>query len=395
MCSSDLAKATTRDAVDATFDLTKSSGEWHNSDGLSSGAKGDELSAHLLSEHQLTDSLSELPAFRDDLDIGHYRDHLRFGECGAHDPQSTSPHSLVRQVVGVYDSAAEAQEAVRNLYDPTEYAAEGRMVVVKASDPPKGEARPGPGAVQLDAIVAHYTPRLQAALGMGLSGHSVADRWATSQPVAKGALSDAGSVARKWLGNLGVDIGALLEVLKAIYRDAFQVGVHVAAGQLGATLKATDVTASVEAVNWDTWKPGNPLAAALAKDGGLANLLDSAGLTIQGVEGTTLDRLGNALAVSLAAGDNGATTAARLDEILNDPGRAAMIAVTESARAVSVASLQTYADAGIDLWDWLPGECVLCQEMADGSPYSMSDDGPPLHPACSCATVPHVDLPGE
>jgi hypothetical protein len=199
--------------------------------------------------------------------------------------------------------------------------------------------------------------------------------------------------ARAWLVSQGVpSTQTLASVFAAMYADGFLTGVKGGYEALDSSAPASELTAIISATDWDKWTPGSPQTAALLDNGGFKALLDSADITIQGVDGTTLDRMAAILANSIANGDNMATTAKALGEVVDSESRAMMIARTETARAMVAGSMTAYRDAGIEQWNWLPGECALCLDRAAGSPYSMDDDTPPLHPGCTCAVSP-ISMP--
>ena len=211
-------------------------------------------------------------------------------------------------------------------------------------------------------------------------------------------------MARDWaLAHAVVNQKPLQYALSRIYADGYTLGVKVAKTRLTGLKKG--VTAGV--VDWATWKPGLPSAAALVKPmGGLKELLDSQKITVANeITRTKLDRIGTALSTSLSRGDTAKETAKAIDAIIADPQHALVIARTEMARAMSVASREQYQNAGVEQVEWLVAEgCADCQENADASPIPLGDEfptgdtEPPAHPNCMCAIAPVFDdsaLPAE
>lgn len=205
------------------------------------------------------------------------------------------------------------------------------------------------------------------------------------------------AAARSWLADHAtLTLDDLLAAVVAIYGDGALIGTASAAQTLGASLADLLPGAPPGAVDWsafwDAWTPGDPDAAALLNSGGLADLLGDAEVTIRGITGTTLDRLGNALADGAASGESADAIAASLAELIGDPARAYRIAVTELARAVSQASLDSYGRDGVARYDLVtsPGACVLCLDAAADGPYAVDDpEGrAPIHPTCRCAVSP-------
>lgn len=194
--------------------------------------------------------------------------------------------------------------------------------------------------------------------------------------------------------NVQPDTAALEDAVAGLVADAYASGSLALAQQKGINALPIVATAYGPAADlasyWDSWTPGSADAAALLDNGGLADLLAQADITIKGIAGTTLDRLGTLLANGAAAGDSVETISRSLMDLLDDPVRAMTIANTEVARAVSTASLDTYGANGIEQWDWVlsPGACDECVDMEGDNPHPLDDDHPPLHPNCRCAAAP-------
>jgi len=158
-------------------------------------------------------------------------------------------------------------------------------------------------------------------------------------------------------------------------------------------------------IDWSKWKPGDKPAAALLKPkGGLARLLGkNRSATIKGISKTTLDRVGRILSEGLAAGATNSSIARDfmlegIRGIADDPIRALTIATTETARAVSVATVEAYQDFGVQEYEWLALDpCEICQENNDAGPIKLGeefpsgDTEPPAHPNCRCTVLPVVD----
>lgn len=218
---------------------------------------------------------------------------------------------------------------------------------------------------------------------------------AQSSPVDDAAATAA---AQSFVGaNLTIDTSPLAEALRAVYGDGYALGALSGTEQTSATMVAgltgVDVPVSWSAF-WDGWEPGNLDAAVLLDDGGFAQLLDQADITVQGISATTLDRLGSLLAEGALNGDSVDTIARTLGDYLDDPQRAYTLANTELARAVTAASLNAYAAAEIEEWDLItsPDACPECVAIEAANPHPVTDaEGvPPVHPNCRCAASPAV-----
>ena len=185
-----------------------------------------------------------------------------------------------------------------------------------------------------------------------------------------------------------IDVDALNEALAGIYADGYLVGASAAAELSGGGVLQW-LSQLEQGVNWDTWTPGNPAAALRDAQGGLSDLLEQRGITIQGISGTTLDNLGDTISTGLANGDGVNAIRSSVLDYVDDPNRASMIARTETARAVTAATVDSYNAMGVQQVDWMtaPGCCDLCLDMEDDNPYLIDDvkDQLPLHPNCRCS----------
>lgn len=189
------------------------------------------------------------------------------------------------------------------------------------------------------------------------------------------------------------DSGELEAVLRGVFYDAYAAGAHGATQQVGG---AAVSLAGVGDVDWSAWQPGDQYGAALASNGGLARLLDKAGVTVKGIQGSLLDQLGNAIGDGVAAGDSVSTVSRSVSGIVGAGWRATMIAHTETARAITAGTLDSYAANGVGQWTWVLSEdpCEDCEDLASGGPYALTDDAPPAHPYCRCAASPVVESVG-
>lgn len=210
--------------------------------------------------------------------------------------------------------------------------------------------------------------------------------------------------ARSWARtHVRTNDDALSAALWRIYLEGFALGEDVA---LNAISKAKinkaptlDQLRRATNINWATWRAGNkPAALLVRKPRGLSNLLDNRGITIQGINRTTLDRLGTVLARALDKGWSPSKIKDEVGDLIDaDSERALTIAQTETSRAVTTASRQLYEESGVELVEWVVADpCDLCQENADVSPiridetFPSGDTEPPAHPNCVCDISPYV-----
>jgi hypothetical protein len=194
----------------------------------------------------------------------------------------------------------------------------------------------------------------------------------------------------------------MFDALQTIYVDSYTLGQDIAMSALAkAKINKAPTKAELQraiGINWNTWKPGNRAAANLIKPPrGLSSLLDRRGVMIQGINKTTLDRIGTILGRALAKGETPESVRDELEDLLDDSERALTIAQTEMSSAVCVASRELYEESGAELVEWLvAAPCDLCQENADASPigigdtFPSGDTEPPAHPNCVCDIAPYV-----
>lgn len=244
---------------------------------------------------------------------------------------------------------------------------------------------------------------------------------------------------RSWARlNVRVDSSKLAIALKQMYATGYVIGVDYAAVEVGRhglgkagngnggttppagdwalglaipgiitwggnnrALPKPDAAFSVS-FSWDSWKPGHRPAEALVRPPkGLQKIFDreiNKQVIIKGIDDTTLDRIGTSLADSLAAGEADTVLADRLSSIVDDPRRALTIAQTEMNRAMSVASMDSYGELGVEKVEWFAIQgCDLCEENAQAGPqdigieFPSGDTEPPAHPNCLCDILPYIE----
>lgn len=284
----------------------------------------------------------------------------------------------------------------------------GDDAVAKAAGSPKAPAperglhtaKQWPGWDRDLNLAAVYRGRIRQALTGAVNAAVLADEWLHGHRVAKAAYDDDTAATRRWLTDQGA-AGAVDDALLAVLGDAATEG--YALGGLSA-----QALVSGNAVDWGDWHPGDPAAAArvLGADGlgaGLQQLLDDSGITIKSVGEGRMDALAQALAGALETGESADSLARTLRGVLDDDRWAYMVAVTETNRAVSAATLDVYGTAGIPGKEWLiAGDqrvCPTCELNAGDGPIALAtaftsgDNAPPAHPLCRCAVGP-ADLPG-
>ena len=247
-------------------------------------------------------------------------------------------------------------------------------------------------------LAARRAALIRQALRESVNISAVQQEWASAHPNPESMTTEQ---ARQWARtNVRVDSEPLMAALRTLYLDSYLLGEDIAMNSIAkAKINKAPTKQQLQravGINWDNWKAGNRAAALLVnKPRGLSTLLDSRGVTIQGINRTTLDRIGTRLANALAQGLP--PSEVDLSDFFDDSERALAIAQTEMSRAVATASRQLYEESGVELVEWIVADpCDLCQENADVSPiridstFPSGDTEPPAHPNCVCDISPYV-----
>lgn len=117
-------------------------------------------------------------------------------------------------------------------------------------------------------------------------------------------------------------------------------------------------------------------------------LIERAGITIKNIDDTTQNRIYTAIRDGVTNGDNHQTISDAVNEIIDDPDRAEIIAATETNRAYNLANLDTAAENGAIGFNWItePTACIECLTLESANPHDISELPPPEHPNCMCWT---------
>jgi hypothetical protein len=300
-----------------------------------------------------------------------------------------------------------------NADEASELNEQGRLESLKKVEAPSGPTilkaasdwAKHPNHELHDIVVAHFAPKLAAALTPSKSQITAAIA-AAKNKVASDTKKAAGASEPSPIqvaaqdaiaANVKMAPDEAANILRMIYGNAYLAGAHTAVGQIGggATLSAGLEEADA-AADWSGWVPGWSAAGDLTADGGLADLLDNAGQTISSVAENMISRLGNVLADGISAGSSTDQIASDIADSVG--GNADLIANTETARAMSLATQDTYSDNDVSQFDWLAEDsaCELCLENTADGPYDVGGDPTiPEHPRCRCAYTPVINIPGQ
>ena len=269
------------------------------------------------------------------------------------------------------------------------------------------------------ALADHYAPLIGKAIYAGLSGIPAAIKQAQAKYAAAtkaaGNASGAGkpapatTAATQAVSNtVKVNQSQAEQILRYLYGDSYLAGAQAAGAQIGdgATM-IPSVSKYVGDIDWDAWEPGDAHVASYLADGGLSNLLDEGGIDIKSLLGdiyqSALDRLGNTMADGIASGLNVDQIASSIEDQVS--ANAYMIANTETARATSAATMDTYDENDVEKFNWLAEDdaCQTCRDNADDGPYNVGSQGTddsdapeqPEHPNCRCCYLPVITVDGE
>lgn len=281
----------------------------------------------------------------------------------------------------------------------------------KAADLPSAKDWPGWGPDQ--KAVAYWKPRIRRAMRGAIDSRRIAEQWIAERAVlskadepdledVEDADYDDSDITTEhdpvgWLTAHGIDLTVALAFIRELHAEGYSIGER----------SATAMVDGHASVDWSTWKPGHAAAARLIQPGGGANglerLLNEADVTIRSVAAHRMDKLAKVLSEALARGDSTDTLAGDLEDVLDDPGWADMVAVTEISRAVSAATADIYMANGITAVSWVTAAdertCMPCSVNEDTSPIRLGayfPGGvvtPPQHPLCRCCLVPEITGP--
>lgn len=222
-------------------------------------------------------------------------------------------------------------------------------------------------------LTDHYADKILVALREFLSPDAVQHVLEThvEVPVVEGIYASLRE---------GANPEALSNVMDELIRDAYAAGDMAATVQLGGSEPLS------------IWNPGTP-PEPLYADLGWEQALAQKGLRLRGISQTTIERIGEIIERGVEDGTSIYSLARDIDAYLGDYSRAEMIAHTETARMINLATERQYRINGIPQWKWIisAGACPRCAAKAD-KVFNLGDPTPPGHPRCRCAMSPVTTL---
>jgi hypothetical protein len=253
------------------------------------------------------------------------------------------------------------------------------------------------GAHKADGrIAAKNSVKIRAAIRRSIDARQIFEAYQDTQPFVTDNNVQDRARARAWaMLHVQVDTAPIKAALLKIWADGFVLGTDSATEAVAKARLATK--AGDTYIDWANWTPGNRAAALLlSPTGAFEKLLADANITSNAIAKVGYDRIGTALADSIAAGFSPQKAARVMLDKVGDPARALTIAITEQNRAMSLATVQTYKDFGLEKVEWSGANpCDICapnegQVVTLGDEFESGDTEPPVHPNCRCALLPVI-----
>jgi SPP1 gp7 family putative phage head morphogenesis protein len=254
------------------------------------------------------------------------------------------------------------------------------------------------GAHKADGrIAAKNSVKIRAALRASIDAQQIFEDYQHTHPYVSDDITQDRARARAWaMLHVQTNKEPIKAVLVKVYADGFVLG-QVSAKEAISKAKESRKAGEVY-VDWQNWKPGNRAAALLLRPtNAFKKLLDQAGIVSDNLAKVGYERIGTALADSIAAGFSPQRAAKVITEKIGDPARALTIAITEQNRAISAATIERYSDAGLEQVEWITSDpCDICapndgQIVSIGEDFNSGDSQPPVHPNCRCALLPVIE----
>ena len=203
-----------------------------------------------------------------------------------------------------------------------------------------------------------HSKAVKAAIIAGVVGVPLAIK--VAEKAAINATTDAlGIIARNAVTtHVAIDSTAMGDALAGIYAEASSAGVVSIASMLGLA----DTSAGKY----------------------IANVLQNSASVLNGIDQTTKEMIISALQDGLVSGNSTDQISTSINDVVDNPQRADLIAVTEVNRAYNAGIIDMLANSGATQFNWIVREngCTVCSEQE--GVHDIGDDTPPLHPNCQC-----------
>lgn len=254
------------------------------------------------------------------------------------------------------------------------------------------------GAHKADVrIAANNARKIQAALRQGVDAKRVIAAYRRSNPAETKNPAQDRARARSWaMLNMRINNEPLLEVLQRTWAEGFVLGEAYGDDEIQRAREAKKADTN-DYIDWDNWRPGDAATATLLRPPkAFQELLGRARVTIKDLDQTGYDRVGTALADSIAQGLSDTRAARLINDAIGNPARALSIAITETNRAMSFGAISRYQAANLEQMEWAVSDpCPECAINSGavvniGSTFPSGANQPPAHPHCRCALLPVI-----
>jgi len=252
--------------------------------------------------------------------------------------------------------------------------------------------------------VSIYAGQLREAVSGSIDTEKLAEAWTALHPSPVPQAAKALPELKAFLSRAGTAIqSALKPVLTRLWTEGWVLGSRSA-------LAAADGLADVD---WGAWKPGDYAAAEQIAGPGLRQLLAEQNIRIKSIADSRLEELSQVLEETLRSDEirrqpgtsplppflSVGDLAGRLKTVLDNPGRAELVAQAEIARAQATAARQVYAETGRTEVEVSTAEddkvCPVCAAAAKLGAHPLGAPPlVPLHPRCRCAELPVLATSG-
>lgn len=247
-----------------------------------------------------------------------------------------------------------------------------------------------------------YAGKLRHELKSAIDTRKLAEAWAALHPQGFTAKALDPSLQAFLARARDAIMAALAKILPGAWTEGWALGQQSA---LASAASLSGPSATVPAVDWGEWEPGDVEAAYQVAGSGLRDLLASQEITIKSIAGSRLEELGDILARYISSSETERpylpepvppmysvdALADELEGVLDNPERAMMVAHTEIARAQSQAAQWVFQSIGVTQVQVSTADdrrvCPRCQAAEDAGAQPVGTYSVPLHPMCRCAIV--------
>lgn len=250
-------------------------------------------------------------------------------------------------------------------------------------------------------LAVRHQRAIRNAIRQSINVQDIIDAWFANYPNGEGTVTP--EQARDWArAHVIVNTATMRNALFNLYADSVILGQDLSLYSIARKARVRKVAPSRDellrtlTINWNTWKPGNRAAALRLRPSSLLYELLNRGTSMSDeITMTTVKRIGTILARTLEEGVTPRKAALLIDEMIDDPVRAVMIAQTETSYAVVQSSLDLYRESGVEMVEYLVADpCDACAENEQASPLPLGQEfpngNPPVHPNCMCDLAPYV-----